>query len=577
MGEFLSYAVVSGLLMFALYPAYRVFLARDNQHGFNRMVLLLIYAVSFTALPCCRFWESLTVTPGAQIVAFTGEAFSGVITTAPEQPVWCTVVLWMYLAGMAVVAARTLATWVRLTRVIRAGEKIRAGSYTLVVTDDDKYAPFSWLRYVVISRADYENERAAIVAHELKHVASRHWIDLLVAQAVCIIEWFNPVAWLLRDELMLVHEYQADMAVIDSGHDAKEYQMLLIKKAVGVRFPSLANSLNHSKLKKRITMMYKAKSGAGRKFKALALVPAVALAFGVADVPAVRAAVSTIGGSSISFGKTDAGGTLPGLSETAGTQPAFGRDGAGLTPAGQLEKAEDRPIFGKGNENKPKDKITVQRFKVTNINHDGKETTVVIRGEGLGDKLTVAGGTFTNRGKTYEATSLRCGMTDGVATITAVFPFAEEYKRPKMTLIVNEVEIPFDLDHFFEKSQSVVVGNKQDMAAKGTIVIGGSTSSVPEDMEIYLDGKKIPTAELKDVLPDKIASVVVDKQRKTIRITTDGDATPVACDAAVAENMDIYLDGKKVVSSVFREISPDKIASITFDKKQKAVRITLKK
>lgn len=230
MGGFLSYAIVSGLLLLALYLTYRVLLAGDNQHGFNRMVLLLIYAVSFTALPCCRFLESLTVSPGTQAVMFTGEVFSGVITTAPAQPVWCTVVLWMYLAGMAVVAVRTLATWVRLTRVIRAGEKIRAGSYTLVVTDDDKYAPFSWLRYVVISRADYENERAAIVAHELKHVASRHWIDLPVAQAVCIIEWFNPVAWLLRDELMLVHEYQADMAVIDSGHDAKEYQMLLIKK-----------------------------------------------------------------------------------------------------------------------------------------------------------------------------------------------------------------------------------------------------------------------------------------------------------------------------------------------------------
>lgn len=85
---------------------------------------------------------------------------------------------------------------------------------------------------------------------QLKHVRSRHWIDLLIAQAVCVVNWFNPAAWLMRDELMLVHEYQADMAVIDHGHDPQEYQMLLIKKAVGSRFPSLANSLNHSKLKK---------------------------------------------------------------------------------------------------------------------------------------------------------------------------------------------------------------------------------------------------------------------------------------------------------------------------------------
>ena len=79
--------------------------------------------------------------------------------------------------------------------------------------------------------------------------------------------------------------------------------MLLIKKAVGSRFPSLANSINHSKLKKRITMMYKSKSGAGSKLKALALVPMVALALSVATVPAVKAAVVAISNSEVSLDK----------------------------------------------------------------------------------------------------------------------------------------------------------------------------------------------------------------------------------------------------------------------------------
>ena len=64
-------------------------------------------------------------------------------------------------------------------------------------------------------------------------------MDLLIAQTVCIVNWFNPAAWLMRDELMLLHEYQADMAVIDRGLDRHGYQMLLIRKAAGARFPSL--------------------------------------------------------------------------------------------------------------------------------------------------------------------------------------------------------------------------------------------------------------------------------------------------------------------------------------------------
>lgn len=93
----------------------------------------------------------------------------------------------------------------------------------------------------------------------------------------------------MLDELRSVHEYQADMAVIADGHDVRAYQMLLIKKAVGQSFPVLANSLNHSKLKKRITMMYNQKSSASCRLRGLALVPALAAAIAVTNIDAVAA------------------------------------------------------------------------------------------------------------------------------------------------------------------------------------------------------------------------------------------------------------------------------------------------
>ena len=262
----------------------------------------------------------------------------------------------------------------RLTRIIRSGEKLRRPAYTLVITPDSRFAPFSWMHYVVISRADYDSAAHTILTHETEHIRCQHWIDLLLAQAVCIVNWFNPAAWLMRDELMLVHEYQADMAVIDSGHDTQQYQLLLIKKAVGARFPSLANSLNHSKLKKRITMMYKEKSGAGRRFKALALVPMLAIALGVAGVPAVRAAVTTIRSSEISTAKVT--------------------------------------------ENPRNDKNSVRVFKVTNINNNDGVTTITIKASGLGNSVSVSGGTFTTAGHTYNANGLNFNMTDGEGVIT---------------------------------------------------------------------------------------------------------------------------------------------------------------
>ena len=109
-----------------------------------------------------------------------------------------------------------------------------------------------------------------------------------MAQLVAVFQWYNPAAWLMREELKAVHEYQADSGVISSGVNPREYQMLLIKKAVGARFPSLANSLNHSKLKKRITMMYNPKTSASRRLRVLALAPAFAAAVLVTDISSLR-------------------------------------------------------------------------------------------------------------------------------------------------------------------------------------------------------------------------------------------------------------------------------------------------
>ena len=97
--------------------------------------------------------------------------------------------------------------------------------------------------------------------------------------AICIFfQWFNPGAWLLKQELQNIHEYEADETVINEGVNAKEYQLLLIKKAVGTRLYSMANSFNHSKLKKRITMMLKEKSNPWARLKYLYVLPLAAIA-----------------------------------------------------------------------------------------------------------------------------------------------------------------------------------------------------------------------------------------------------------------------------------------------------------
>lgn len=202
------------------------------------------------------------------------------------------VVLWVYLAGMIIVGATTLFTLLRLWRLVSTGECTAIGGCTLVVIDRHDIAPFSWGRFIVVSRSEEARAIDLIVGHERAHIRMGHFYDLILAQVVCIVQWYNPASWLMLSELKAVHEYQADRAVIDSGINIHQYQILLIKKTVGVRFQSFANSLNHSNLKKRITMMCKTRTKPARRFRALAAVPALALAMSLLNVPSISGAMT---------------------------------------------------------------------------------------------------------------------------------------------------------------------------------------------------------------------------------------------------------------------------------------------
>ena len=224
MGAFLSYSIVSGMLLLAMFAAYRLFMAGDNRHSWNRGVLLSIYALSFLSLPLIGLLRSLLPAPAAAAPAVEGAIGATVEVLPVAAPTWGRALIWIFIAGMAVTALRTLMTWARIIRVISKGERIRKDGYTLVLTGNSGMAPFSWMHYMVMSRDDHASCPDAITVHELRHIACRHWIDLLVAQFVTIINWFNPAAWLMRSQLMLVHEYQADMAVIDRQYNPKEYR-----------------------------------------------------------------------------------------------------------------------------------------------------------------------------------------------------------------------------------------------------------------------------------------------------------------------------------------------------------------
>ncbi len=284
MGTLFVYVLKSSLCLALFYLFYRWLLSKETFHCFNRYALLGVLLLSLL-VPFCHI--SLKETTEVHQTFLNIEQLlllsdnDDMLVEVHETPFfsWMKVVLLLYALGVVFFFFRNLYSIARMWLLLKNSEREKLDSGVVLIIHHKKVAPFSWLKYIVISEEDRKESEKEIVTHELAHIKKRHWLDLLLSEITILFHWFNPAAWLLKQELQNIHEYEADESVINQGIDAKQYQLLLIKKAVGsVRFNSLANSFNHSKLKKRITMMLKEKSSPWARLKYLYVLPLTAIA-----------------------------------------------------------------------------------------------------------------------------------------------------------------------------------------------------------------------------------------------------------------------------------------------------------
>jgi hypothetical protein len=276
--NWLHYLLEANLYLGVFYVAYCLFLNKETHYLLNRFYLVLSSLVSFI-LPVLQLGILLPPLPEPPTASyFVAEQVTHVPATiaVPVQVTAPAVTLqdglwYAYLAGAMVCAVLLTIKLFSLYKLIRNNKATAQDNYKIVYLKDTNTA-FSFFNYLFIGTA--ANNERTILRHELVHIRQKHSADILFLEFLKIINWFNPLVYLLQNSLKTQHEYIADEQTVIDEADATSYSSFLVNNAYGLSGPAITHSFyNLNLLKNRIIMLHQQRSGSLARLKYLVAVP----------------------------------------------------------------------------------------------------------------------------------------------------------------------------------------------------------------------------------------------------------------------------------------------------------------
>ncbi len=256
----MQYILKLSIAFTVVYLFYWLLLRRLTFYNWNRWYLL-VYSLLCFFIPLVNVFDLLQQHGMQDVAVISYIPAIAVAGAAVSQPGvnWWTIVIAVIAAGSVVMLGRLLIQFLSLKR-LQSSAVLLSDDDVKLYHVDQKIIPFSTHSAIYINRHLHdEAELKEIIHHEFIHVKQRHSFDLWCSEILCILNWYNPFAWLIRKAIRHNLEFIADHQVLQSGLDRKQYQYLLLK-VTGIAPFSIAPKFNFSSLKKRIVMMNKSKS-----------------------------------------------------------------------------------------------------------------------------------------------------------------------------------------------------------------------------------------------------------------------------------------------------------------------------
>ncbi len=226
---------------------YWLFLRNERFHRYNRFYLLSV-AVLCWVIPLVRIQLQV---PDED----TSDVYRLMTVVADQQTYWETTVqsasfhlgweeiVWIVYAVVTSLLMLGLFRAILKIRLLLNKHACRKIKDVYIIMTQVQGTPFSFFKYIfwhtdIDLRSD-DGQR--MLEHELTHVREWHSVDKLLIQLLLVFGWINPILWLIKKELEMIHEFIADQKAVRDGDTAALASMLLT-----AIYPQQRTLLTHS-------------------------------------------------------------------------------------------------------------------------------------------------------------------------------------------------------------------------------------------------------------------------------------------------------------------------------------------
>lgn len=355
------YLIKINVALMLLYGFYRLTVSRDTFFGLRRLTLWLIYAVALM-VPALNleYWVRDTPTMASMANVYADTFYPVVVVKAQAPSItWMDMLLGIYWAGVAVLSLRLVWQLFSIIRLAVISRKQEVEGIKVHLLRGEG-SPFSFFRWVFMYPSTLEGKQLhEVMVHECTHVSGLHSLDTLFSELFSIACWFNPFAWLMKQEVRMNLEYLADESVLSDGNARKSYQYHLL--GLAYRQPKdstkIANNFNLLPLKKRIKMMNKRRTSEIGKAKYLLFAPLAGALLMVSNIESVAREI---------------GGQVPEVAEVQ--QKADQALNADVAVANPMAKAEEAKAAELAKAEAKASDVTAPADTTKNVVYDVTET-----------------------------------------------------------------------------------------------------------------------------------------------------------------------------------------------------------